>query len=137
MKLTSATLIRTANYFRLNLKYNGIFGASCSGINYSLIPIQAFIGNTEEAAKVLRPLFSRFALAKRKRLPTYAISWFLLGQNTTQKEQDIANMLRGKVTKSMYFVAKPFVSKSYKLQSITLAGHLLLNRIFLFPYKLF
>jgi len=121
LKLTSATSSELLIISGLTLSINGIFGASVAALIYSFIPIQSvyrkYRGKPPKFATVI---FSLCMLTVT--LPTIAISLVFTWQNTTQKEQDIANMLARQGDQIMY-VVEAFVSNHITAVN-TLAGTL-------------
>ena len=103
LTLTHSTSTELFIISGLTLTINGIFGASVAALFYSFIPIQSvyrkYRGKPPKFATVI---FSLCMLTVT--LPTIAISLTFTWQNTSQKEQDIANMLARQGNQIMYVV---------------------------------
>jgi diguanylate cyclase (GGDEF)-like protein len=95
----------------LTLTINGIFCASVAALIYSFIPIQSIYRNYRvKPPKFATVIFSLCMLTIT--LPTIALSLIFTWQNTTQKEQDIADMLAGQGEQIMY-MSETFVNNHF------------------------
>ena len=99
----------------LTLSINGIFGASVTALIYSFIPIQSVYRKYRvKPPKFATVIFSLCMLTIT--LPTIAISLVFTWQNTTQKEQDIADML-ARQGEQIRYVSEAFMNNHLSLDN--------------------
>jgi diguanylate cyclase (GGDEF)-like protein len=131
LALTSAVTSEILIISGLTISINGIFSASVAALVYSFVPLQsAYRKYRGKPPKFATVIFSLCMLTVT--LPTIAISLVFTWQNTLQKEQDIANMLKQQGEQITY-VGEAFVN--YHLSAAKTLSSTLSKSIFTLPVQ--